>query len=93
MPTLEQVAESYANRLRGATDKDAEVEEIARNINGLVDEGQRPITATVKELIVQSLQGHLIDTRTDAQGRARLLKEGDNKRYLELVRALKALLG
>lgn len=89
-----EIANGYALRLRTASDKTAEVEKIAGEINDLVyTSTNEPLSAAAKTRLVEMVQGELFDPQwRDPQGRTWILKESDNKRYLELVKALNNLL-
>lgn len=95
MASFDELADEYARDLRDATDRASEVRRVARSINGLtyISSGQ-PLTNEAKLRIADLIKEKLLEstTTTDDQGRVWILKEADNKKYLELVGALKKLL-
>ena len=93
--SFDELATQYVHSLAETADKDLAIRKIAREINGLAyaDTGKH-LSVESKLQLVALFQKKLLDpdTRTDSQGRHWILKEADNKRYLELVGALKDLL-
>lgn len=94
MATLEELAKEYADTLRSSEDAAAEVKRIAREIDGLYypSSGQR-LPGHQKLRLVDMIRDQLLAEKTAADsGLVWILKEADNKKYLELVAALKKLL-
>ncbi len=78
MASFEELAKSYVNQLKSASDKKYAVKNITESVNGLTYSlTEKPISKDDKKkvikLIISTIQG---DT---------LIKEADNKEYLAMV--------
>lgn len=77
MPTIKELAQEYANRIRSANSQQ-EVQRVLDEINRLVyEENQKPISSETKESLLERLM-EILDAST-------VLKTFDNKNYLALV--------
>jgi len=90
MASTQDLARDYARRLRTASDQKAEVQAIAAEIDSLTytDTGG-PITFIDKQRIVEGMNEEFSISTKGATG---ILKEADNKKYLDLVKELQKLL-
>jgi hypothetical protein len=94
MAGKKELAGKYATRLRVASNKAAEVREIAREIDKLTySESNKSISKADRLEIVAFIEIDLALQSQETDGTYGILKEADNKKYLELVKALKELLG
>lgn len=91
-----QIADLYAKQLRDAPSHEAEVEEITKIAGALDDliytESQEPISYDDKIEIVGLMELEFAISKRNASPNEFILKESDNKRYLDLVKALKGLI-
>jgi len=93
--TADELADQYVRDLRSADDKDAEIRRISHSIKSLIyDKDDSPISVEDERRIVDGIRNRLLteNKRVRGEGFTWLLKEADNKRYLELVTMLQALL-
>jgi hypothetical protein len=91
MASFQELAVEYANRLRSMTDR-SELRQLATELNSLTyakDSAQ--LSTGDKQKIVNLIITELSPPRSAGHGP--VLKEADNKRYLELVKLLKELTG
>ena len=88
MASIEQLAEQYEQRIRESSAPAAEVQRIATEIEDLTYERTgAPISNADKDHLLEAMAGR-------RQGNAvGILKEADNKHYLNLVGKLRNLLG
>jgi predicted nucleic acid-binding protein len=92
MASFQDLAEEYAARLRGAFDEQAEINEIATEIGGLIyTSTKNGISKADKLRIVELIEEEF--SISNQTGRVGILKEADNRKYLDLVKDLKDLLG
>jgi hypothetical protein len=92
MATYQELADDYVSRLRRAQDEEAEIGLIAEELNSLIyTETRLPLTLDDKLSVVALMQGKFSISKK-AEGKVGILKEADNKRYLDLVKALRELL-
>lgn len=93
MPTLEQLADDYAERIRAASAPRGAIVQLIRELNALVDEHGNALSREEKHEIVD-----LVAARFGRQkpGTSEYYfpttRSGDNARYLDVVRALKQLI-
>jgi len=88
MATFKEHAIAYAERLRGAEDPAAEAERIAAEIQDLkYAKSRKPLSLEDREKIVNYVTEALADVRRGPG----MIKEADNRRYLEMVQALMTL--
>ena len=91
--TFDEHAQQYADRLNEAQDPKAEATTIANEISSLRYKGSgKPLSDADKEKITQ-LIGTKRPTTQQQEGEIGIIKEADNKRYLDVARALRDLLG
>jgi hypothetical protein len=95
MATLAELAESYAARIRVASNKQSAIEGIAREIHSITYAGtdERLDQAAKIRLVsdVSSAISKQIQAARRATGDVEIIKEAENKRYLELAQALMEL--
>ncbi len=95
MASSEELAQEYAKQIHDSVNPASEVHKVAEKINSLVfTRTQAPLSKSEKDEIAD-LIGTILTGRksvVDNAGRTWILKEADNKKYLELVGALKDLL-
>ena len=90
MATRRELAEKYAQRLRQASDPKTEAIGVASTILEVTytDSGE-PLSLEDREGLVRQIGTELTEVQPASGGR--MLKEADNRRYLEVVQALMAL--
>lgn len=88
-----QLAERYLLRLRDASDPSVEIENIAFEIKKLTYENGNTISKETRLSIADLMEWSLPPSKVTSGGSVGILKESDNKKYLDLVKSLKGLLG
>lgn len=92
MATFREVADDYVQRLIDAADAREEVRSIAAEIKNLSYESGKSLSAEDRIAIVEIMASEFSPEKRRI-GRVGILKEADNKHYLQLVQALRVLLG
>ena len=91
MPSIEQVAERYADRIRHAPDKNLAVVEVADLINGLTYSDGRRLSFSDRERLVSLVAEGLLSKRPRRGGG--FITEGENRNTLALIELLRRATG
>jgi hypothetical protein len=91
MPSIEQLAEKYADRIRNAVNKEREIANIASVITGLTYDDGRHLSISDKEKLVSRVAEGLASKRTRPGGG--FITEGENRSTLALVGLLRRAIG
>jgi hypothetical protein len=91
MPSIEELAEEYADRIRDAANKEREIASIASLITGLTYRDGGHLSISDKEKLVTLVAEGLASKRTRPGGG--FITEGENRNTLALVGLLRRAVG